>query len=238
MNAKRAQYTLLLLLILISAIVLLSNQVSVSKQILSVSAFATQIPASATLPAPNPGSPTPYTYNTPTPLFDLPAPDFVEASAKIAGTATRATQLTAVPTWPPNVQRPHPTLAPSTPYLPIATSVAGQGVIINSGFGDLPGGLGIFTDEWQMELGSQIIRVYAGSEAEPSRMDQGLLVVQVENRDNNSRSTPELYRTSGRDGAVEIVGATGVVLSLRSDNGTVSYFDVANRLWIPTIPVP
>ena len=81
-------------------------------------------------------------------------------------------------------------------------------------------------------------RAYAGSKALPSEMDQGLLVVQVQHLDTNSRSAPEIYETPSRSGALEVVSATGMRLTLRAESGALSYFDVDNRQWVSRTGTP
>jgi hypothetical protein len=244
MNRNRARLGFLALLTLTCAALVLSSRVhvdreSADKRSLNVPPFGRQAaPATTTtaqLPAPTAQA---HTYTSPTPLFGLPAAGAVESAGEREATAIRSAQLATVPTWPPGAPRPHPTLPPSEPYYPIATAIAGSGTTVDSGFSNLPAALGLFKNQWYAQVGRQIVRVYAGSKAQPSEMDQGLVVVQVQDLDTNSRNASEIYETPSRSGAIEVVGAAGMRLTLRAESGTLFYFDAENHRWVSETGAP
>jgi hypothetical protein len=78
------------------------------------------------------------------------------------------------------------------------------------------------TNQWQGEWADLWVRVYAG--ANPNEAEQGVLWVVVDNSgDYGSYDAP----TQG--GALTIIAANGLVLTLQDASGATLYFDVASR---------
>jgi hypothetical protein len=177
------------------------------------------------------------TYVTPTPDVPLLPPGTYEAQNNAAGTATRVARLTQVPTWPPGQPRSYPSADLSTPFSPIATRVAGVGIIAESGMvGDLSVVYGVYINQWREEADGQRIDVYAGAKSESNQSNQGVVVVRVI-ASNNMDLSVESYESPSRAGALEIIDAIGSTLLLRSENGSLFGFDVSSRQWV-TPPIP
>lgn len=166
-----------LLLMLISSVALLvaCGQVAIQP---------TSIPSSMLVPTIQTASVTPGLYITPTPDFGLPGEEIILEQAVVAGTATRAAQLTSIPTWPPDVPRPHPSQSPSTPVvIAVPSQVAGNGIIYNTdvvGVGaglDIPSQLGLFLNEWDTQINEHYIEVLAGTKSAPSPSERAKGIV-------------------------------------------------------------
>jgi hypothetical protein len=185
-------------------------------------------------------SPTPFSYITPTPEGNLPGPDELLQAAIVAGTATRIWQLTAVPTWPLGATRVYPTEPRSTPSHPFPTRIAGFGMIHETGFTYLPVAYGVFRNQWLAYNDDQVIKVFAGRNSDPRYLEQGLLVVLIEDNNHHTLSGPDTYETSIQAGAVRIADGVGQVLTLEAEDGTLFYFDVQSRRWVsaPTASPP
>lgn len=80
------------------------------------------------------------------------------------------------------------------------------------------------TNLWQEKVNGQWVQVYAGASA--ARPEQGVVIVMTE---TNGTTSAERFNTPLREGAVTIVQADGLRLTLQSAAGTVSLFDVSAR---------
>jgi hypothetical protein len=81
-------------------------------------------------------------------------------------------------------------------------------------------------------LSDRNIGVFAGGDGYAGDPTQGLLVVVVKTPDRVPIGPVETYRTPMKAGPVEIIAAVGERLTLRAEDGTRFYFDVATRQWV------
>ena len=145
---------------------------------------------------------------------------------------------------PPTLEltpRPLPTNAP-TIVANIPRRRAGAGTILETSLAAFPSYYSN-RNQWFMEKGDKIIRVFAGAQRgdgakELDKPWPGLLIVVVSSMDNNNYFPSEggAYQTPVRVGPVRIVDANGMQLTLVSDNGQVFVFDVSTRKFISQKP--
>jgi hypothetical protein len=145
---------------------------------------------------------------------------------------------------PPTLEltpRPLPTNAP-TIVANIPRRRAGAGTILETGLAPFPSYYRI-SNQWYMEKGGKIIRVFAGAQKGDGakNLDKpwpGILIVVVSTTDNNNYFPSEggTYQTPVRAGLVHIVDANGMRLTLVSESGQVFVFDVSTREFIPQKP--
>jgi hypothetical protein len=159
---------------------------------------------------------------TPSPADYGPAFATAKAQYAIHLEMTRIAQVTAaaaVPTAPPVTDTPAPVGSPYQPPL---------GISDRSHLGVHPCDCA-FLNSWGGEQNGWYLAVYAGNwERDP---DQGLLMTINQTIDGHT-TTGDLFSTPTREGAVRIVSATGLQLTLRSTNGTQYIFDAGTDTWI------
>jgi hypothetical protein len=133
---------------------------------------------------------------------------------------------------------------PLTVFLPLPDSTpAGSGLLFDKGIippfyvHDF-----MFTNVWYTDAETETLRtyVYGGSIPEPggALSQQGVVVVQVLKIDNHGDIRPIYYQqfpTQTQSGPIRITGAVGNCLILQSTNGTIFYFDVSSREYVPSL---
>jgi len=127
-----------------------------------------------------------------------------------------------------------PTSTPTT--LTIPSRPAGAGTIFENGQAPFSAMEYLFQNRWEEERadGTRVV-VYAGvqgSALDPSRT-QGVVVVVVLGTDGNPIAEQSgRYPTPSRAGSVRVTDATGEVLTLAADDGTMFRFDVGSRTYM------
>lgn len=90
------------------------------------------------------------------------------------------------------------------------------------------------TNQWQGQIGSEFVRVYAGAKtADPT---QGIIVVLTTSTvdlADHTRQTGGLFLTPDKLGALRIVSANGPQLTLVTPGGRQFMFDAAARTLVP-----
>src|SRR5205085_1528877 len=128
---------------------------------------------------------------------------------------------------------------PPTPVLPtIPPDIAGAGFLIPAGCNMEPAYKGMLISappRWAEGFGDQMITVCAG--VSKTDFQQGVVMVAQGDVRRLIRG-PDDYLTPIRAGALTIIGAVGERLTLRTDNGTLFYFDVPTRQWVNPTPLP
>jgi hypothetical protein len=180
-------------------------------------------------PVPTERAPLPtFTPVTPTPTEQpwysrmLPGDDleYVLKMERLASSVLTAVAMTPVPTVPTT----------STPIPPTATPrYAGAGIIVDGPFPPAPSEKFRYRNYWYEVRAGQPITVYAGVEGSKGDRLQGIIQV-VDSR--RSSQAAQYYRTPTKSGYVQIVGADGEKLRLKTWNGTEFVFDVPNRRWL------
>ncbi|MDP9253053.1 MAG: hypothetical protein M3O80_08605, partial [Chloroflexota bacterium] len=110
-------------------------------------------------------------------------------------------------------------------------TVPWPGGIFESAQAPFPPALYRIQNQWQGQIGSEYVQVFAGAKGSDS--EQGVIVVlttSVTDLTDHSRQTGGLYLTPGRFGNVHISAATGTELTLATPDGKTFRFDVASRL--------
>jgi hypothetical protein len=158
-------------------------------------------------PIPTETAPPPtFTPTPPSPTEMVPVP-----ISRVPGTA--------VPTpMPPATATPH---------------YAGTGIIVQGPFPPAQSETFRYRNYWYEIKGSERFTVYAGVEGSKGSRLQGMIKVTLTTADGRRElSTPVFYRTPTQSGYVQVVGADGETLHLRTWNGTNFAFDLPSRKWL------
>jgi hypothetical protein len=137
--------------------------------------------------------------------------------------------LTAVALTPiPGTPTPTSTIPPTaTPHY------ASAGIIVDGPFPPSQSETFRYRNYWYEMKGGERITVYAGVEGSKGSRVQGMIEVDVTSPDGKRElKAPEYYRTPTQSGYVQVVGANGEKLRLRTWNGTEFVFDLPGRHWL------
>src|SRR5580765_160823 len=218
------------------------------------------VPNSTPMPTDVVATPTETIVYLPTPpLTPVPTYDNVALVATAEAIASRLPTASPIPDVPPTIQTqyqeddllnrafstaialnpPDPNDFPwedftPVPHPPWPTAIThktptgnGAGVLYDTRFTGPPCSYILDDNHWYGTVAGQKYHVCAGAEKEhPS---QG--VIMVERREADSGELTH-YDTSVQEGKIRIVDVIGGVITLRSEEGTTLYFDLATRQWV------
>jgi hypothetical protein len=137
-----------------------------------------------------------------------------------------------LPIRPPGDYFPMPT-STRLPKIPLQGTPAGSGVIVldyASTSSDIRRIVALNLSHWVQEKGEDYVTVYVGTLI--ADRSQGVVYVI---RSDNGIPWDKWYETPSKAGGLNIMGAQGDTLILRSNNGTTFYFDVASEKFLSSL---
>jgi hypothetical protein len=182
----------------------------------------------STKPAPLATAYTPFASGYPAPIVTGAYPtDYPPVKLTLEYQIEQTRNAALAGTLPPtNAKGAPPTLVSTEPPWPTG--------IIEDGESPFSASF-VFKNRWQQVVGGQRIIVFAGSKkSDPS---QGVVVVWEISTDQVN-SVNNVYPTSIRDGALRIVAATGLRLTLAGAGGRPFYFDAPSRQFVQSLTAP
>jgi hypothetical protein len=135
---------------------------------------------------------------------------------------------------PPGYQPPLPE-TPATSPIPIPTEPirpAGAGTLYDDGFDAVYSKQMRIASKWWETIGGQTLIVLAGRGFGNRDAQQGLLVIIVEDATHSVIAGPDVYLTPTRHGYAQVIDAEGERLTIRTEDGTLFYFEVPSRRWV------
>lgn len=145
-------------------------------------------------------------------------------------------ELGIVPSPPPRAEQAQaraPVIAPSAGGRPAGAGYIRDGIH----GGPSVGGLYRYSNVWGEQTPSGSIAVWAGNanvqNPQTGVWDFSQGVVAVVGFDISGQT---FYPTPSRHGELTAVGAVGQVVELKAEDGTMFYFDVASRKYVPSLP--
>ncbi len=138
--------------------------------------------------------------------------------------------------------QPPPRRAPITPAATLppdaARLAAGAGWIVQDFAAPFPAMSHVITTLWYEEIGDTRIVVFAGALRDNPGISldakQGIVIVQTQTRDGQPIATAT-YPAPNLSGALTLTSAEGERLVLQSARGTLLYFDLPTRKFVPTL---
>jgi hypothetical protein len=153
--------------------------------------------------------------------------DYVLKMEQLSSSVLTAVALTPTSTVPGT---PVPTSTPSPTPTP---HYAGAGIIVQGPFPPAQSERFRYRNYWYETLPGHRVTLYAGVEGSKGNRVQGMVELAITSPDGTRElQAPKYYRTPTQSGYVEIVGADGEKVRLRTWNGTEFVFDVPNRQWL------
>lgn len=174
------------------------------------------------------GNPTPLEVSNTTPPNGYPAPvatniyptDYPPVKLTLEHQIEQTRNAALTGTLPP-------TNAKGAPPTPVGTEVPWPTGIVEDGESPFATSF-VFKNRWQEVVDGQRIIVYAGSTK--SDASQGIVLVWEVSRDFN-----QVYPSSVREGALRVLAANDLRLTLTTESGTSLYFDVPSRQFVDSL---
>jgi hypothetical protein len=180
----------------------------------------------ATVPPPTltpvPPSPTESPWYSSIPPGD--ERNYVLKMEQLSSSVLTAVALTPLPGTPTPTASIPPTATPN---------YAGAGIIVDGPFPPAQSETFRYRNYWYEMQGGERISVYAGVEGSKGSRVQGMIEVDITSPDGKRQLQAAVYyRTPTQSGYVEVVGADGEKLHLRTWNGTEFVFDLPSHQWL------
>ncbi len=166
--------------------------------------------------------------------FTTPTPDFQGLSQMPSEKQTvlaRSLYPTVLPNaLAPKVSGPNaiPTLVPHEFLSDFPHRAAGAGMIVVNVPAPLPATAYGVSNAWFAATGTEKISVYAGGEWNALHTDrsQGFILVIYKKPDDNTSRPAVMVESPAQTGALQIMDATGMKLTLQSEKGVTYFLDV------------